>query len=115
MSDDKPTMELTRNPVDGSYGFICREHGIHRSGLTHQHAINVERKHQREDHPDPLELELDLRAGAIALTSLGSIDRWAGATDVWMALTGLEGHALEKFLDKVAEAPEPVRVAVVPF
>lgn len=104
--------ELTRNQVDGSYGFVCREHGLLRNGLTHQHAVNVERKHLREGHPDPLELELDLSEAARSV--LHYTDQ--GSMSVWQALTGLTDYtAALAFAERCAGAQAPVLAAVVPL
>lgn len=108
-------MELPQNPVDGTWGFICREHGISRNGLTERHAQNVAALHAREQHADPLAIALDLQAGAIATARLSSIDRYYGALEVWQAMTGLADEALEGFLNKLTDAPEPVTAAVAPF
>ena len=118
---EKPVMELTRNPVDGSWGFVCREHGIHRYGLTEPHAINVERKHQREDHADPLLVELDLQALARFVTSWRATTRQSGKTgravaiQAWLQLTDLPEPEALALAEVIAARREPVRVAVVPL
>jgi hypothetical protein len=113
-AEDQPVMELTRNPVDGSHGFICREHGVHRSGLTHQHAVNVEAKHLREEHADPLGLEVDL--SAMARFVLDQVDQKTanGAWGAWQALTGVRD--VEAAVTLAGELVDRgVRAAVVPF
>lgn len=110
MTADDP-MELTRNPVDGSWGFICREHGVLRSGLTERHALNVEAKHQREDHLTPPQ-ELDLTEAARAVLHHGD----AGSLSVWKALTGLASYeAALDYAQTIADSAVIVRAAVVPF
>lgn len=101
MTADLPAWELTRNPVDGTYGFICREHGIHRHGLTNQHALNVEKKHLREDHADPLDVELDLSAAAAAFLACQGDSTRA----LWAALVGMED-------DDALEGGDAYRLAV---
>lgn len=109
----EPPYELTRNPMDETYGFVCRVHALLRTGLTHQHAINVEAKHVREQHPDPLDLELDLREAARS-----ALHYWGefGVQSLWMTLTGLLDYDQARALaERLAEAPMPVRAAVVPL
>lgn len=116
--------ELTRNPVDQTYGFVCREHAIHRAGLTHQHAINTERKHIREQHPDPLDIVLDLSAVARSVLEANlalSLDTPNPADprariDLWAKLVGAEneGQAID-LAQKVYQSETPVRAAVVPL
>jgi hypothetical protein len=108
---DQPTAELTRNPVDGSWGYICTEHGLHRGGLTEAHALNVERKHLREDHPDPLLVELDLKAAAEAFLHHND----AGSMSVWRALTGLKtGEQAKRLAEELAKG-DRIPLAVAPF
>lgn len=125
-ADGKPTMELTRNPVDGSWGFICREHGTHRAGLTERHATNVEAKHLREDHAEPEAPTFDVTAMAVSVLALERLatrgrdvtaegQRWDAALTLWEDLTGLEGVAALEFARAAATAPRPVTAAVVPF
>lgn len=127
MSDTQP-YELTRNPVDETWGFICREHGLHRSGLTQAHALNVERKHVRDDHPDPLVLELDLKAVASmvvhAAITMGNhpeaggparAARAEGILEMWTAMTGMEPEDAVGLAAQISRSQEPVRAAVVPF
>lgn len=107
----EPAHGLTRNPVDGSWGFVCTEHGIHRHGLPEAHAINVERKHLREEHPDPLNVSLDLRAAAEHVLA----DHDAGKLAMWKALTGMNTeHALALAVE-CATSPTPIILAVAPF
>ncbi len=116
-ADDHPAMELTRNPVDGSYGFICREHGIHRAGLTQQHALNVERLHLRVDHPDSLDLEVDLSAAARMFLA----DQDSATRDLWASLFGMEGEDAREGGDAyrlamtLVRADRPVRAVVIPL
>lgn len=107
-----PTPELTRNPVDGSWGFICTEHGIHRHGLGEQHARNVEAKHLREDHADPLAVTLDLKALAQYVWdhAFQSPRLWSA----WQAFTGMDEQDALRFAEELVES-EPVTLAVAPF
>lgn len=112
MDTTQPTYELTRNPADGSWGFICREHGLHRYGLTEPHAINVERKHIREDHATTeTSLNLDLSAAAASFLHYND----AGSASVWHALTGLRGMDAVILASNLANREPAVRAAVVPF
>lgn len=103
MSAEVPVMELTRNPVDGTWGFICRAHGLHRHGLVERHALNVERKHMREDHPDenpPLNLSA-LAADVLAAQRIASrsnvteqqVMTWNAMAVAWQTLTGMTRRA----------------------
>lgn len=125
-TDGKPTMELTRNPVDGSWGFICREHGTHRAGLTERHATNVEAKHIREQHAEPETPTLDLTSMAKSALRLQEMargravaspeaQRWDAALALLEDLTGLGGLDAVEFFATVAASPSPVRAAVAPF
>lgn len=107
-----PSSELSRNPVDGSWGYICTEHGIHRHGLGEMHARNVEAKHLREDHPDPLNVTLDLRAAAQAVVDT---NRDPAAMQVWKALTGMNTEHALALAEQVTASPTPVILAVAPF
>ena len=132
---DHPVYELTRNPVDESWGFICREHGVHRSGLTQPHALNVERKHLREDHadqdtPDAFDLtaaarivvglvravELEVQAPSMGATAGKKLNARKGATlNLWEALTGLQGEAAIAYARKLSEADTPAIAHLAPF
>ena len=114
-AEDHPAMELTRDPITGTWGFVCREHGILRTGLTERHAFNVEAKHLREDHPDAF-------AGAINLTELAA-HVWVHSGkdpslwDLWLRVTGLSQDDAKTFgaacLDTTPD--NPVTAAVAPF
>lgn len=124
-AEDHPAMELTRNPVDETWGFICREHGILRTGLTQQHAINTENKHRREDHPDPANVSLDLKAVAILVVQAGlAFNAPAGTPahidaharmDVWCQMTGLNLTKGTELALAIARMEGPVRAEVAPF
>lgn len=122
---EKP-YELTHNPAAGTYGFICREHALHRAGLTHQHAVNLEAKHLREQHADPLALlALDLKAAALMVLRANVALDIAPETpnpdarariDLWAALCGVEdeGKAIE-LAKAIHETEGPVSAVVVPL
>jgi hypothetical protein len=114
-AEDHPAMELTRDPINGTWGFICREHGVHRHGLTERHATNVEAKHVREDHADQDTPTLNLTELAAFVWANNSGDSLVW--DAWERLTGLTGGAAVDFgafcLD--TDAAHPVTAAVVPF
>lgn len=118
MSTETPAHELTRNPVDGTWGFICREHGVHRAGLAEAHALNVERKHLREDHAAPEEalvLDLSAMAGRV-LDSWTEPDRHCFALmGAWCALTGMAQDLALEFAKELDRRPESVHAAVVPL
>lgn len=110
-----PTSELTRNPVDGSWGYICTEHGLHRYGLPEQHARNVEAKHLREDHADPLVITLNLTAAAQAVAESRAATKNQNAMAVWCALTGLSRQAALELMDQLLIQGDPIYAAVAPF
>jgi len=129
MTDTVHPYELTRNPVDETWGFICREHGVHRSGLAERHARNVEAKHVREDHGDPTVFTVDLKPlaamavhAAIVLGNhpeAGGPARAAEANarlEMWAKLVGME-EDLEKAvaLAALVNQQDSVTAAVVPF
>lgn len=108
---DRPPYELTRNPVDGSWGFVCLEHATYRSGLVEAHARNVESKHVREQHADPLAAVLNLSEAARSFLHYND----QGSMSVWRALTGLDHPESQVFAQALADAPVDVTAAVVPF
>ena len=114
-AEDHPAMELTRDPITQTWGFVCREHGILRTGLTEPHARNVEAKHLREDHADALVMELDLKAAAEALKMEEGVPRFDGAMTLWMALTGMERRDAAVYALQVLTTEGPVTAAVAPF
>lgn len=103
--------ELTRNPQTGTFGFMCVEHHVLRSGLTQTHAANVEAKHLREHH-DPMahllaNLTIDLTHAAMYAAAAYSEPekprKVVGyeAIAMWEALVGLpseEARALAAYL-----------------
>lgn len=118
MSDtttDKPTMELTRNPVDGTWGFICLEHGVHRSGLAERHALNVEAKHIREDHADPEGIVADLAPLARRAAEEYAAQHLSTFVALWEETTGLSREAAKALALGTAMTGQPLRAAVVPF
>lgn len=112
MTVETPAHELTRNPVDGTWGFICREHGVHRAGLTEPHALNVERKHLREDHASLPEAPA-LNLSEAARSFLHYTDQ--GSRSVWEALTGLTGQDAITYASELSLASTDATAAVVPL
>lgn len=109
-----PTAELTRNPVDGSWGYICTEHGLHRHGLPEQHARNVEAKHLREDHADPLAITVNLSEAARSFLHYND----QGSLSVWTALVGGLDMPYDDVVDlakNYAGAQPDVTASVAPF
>jgi hypothetical protein len=107
--------ELTRNPQDSTWGFMCVEHRVLRSHLTEQHARNVEAKHLREHH-DPMGhlaagLTLDLTAMAIWLVDGESIEGLLA----WTALTGLPTQEAVELAQWIAAAEPHITAAVTPW
>lgn len=118
------TTELTSNPLDGTYGYICTEHGVHRYGLTSKHAVNVERKHLREQHHPDLEqivtnLVVDLTGAArMAMTAYtaGAFDQVDGALiAMWEQLTGRTGDDARALAEYLSEREGQVVAAAVPL
>ena len=114
-AEDHPAMELTRDPITDTWGFVCREHGTLRTGLTERHALNVEAKHVREDHaPEMPTLNLTELAAFVWVHQGRNPLLW----DAWMRLVGPEdAEAAQAFgtfcLDTTPD--RPVTAAVVPF
>lgn len=107
-------MELPQNPVDGTWGFICREHGISRNGLTERHAQNVAALHAREQHADPTVITLNV--SALADYVLNQVDQ-AGADVAWACWASLTGvSTVEAMVEEAGEfAGRGITAAVVPF
>jgi hypothetical protein len=115
-----PSSTLTRNPQAGTYGYTCTEHGIHRYGLTQQHAINVEAKHLREHH-DPMatlaaNLSIDLTHAAMyaAAAYHDPKPRTHDAIAMWEALTGLPTEEAQALAIWLLGAEPHVTAAVIP-
>lgn len=118
-----PSPDLTRNPTAGTYGFQCTEHGVHRHGLTQQHAINIEAKHWREHH-DPMahlvgHITLDLtlaamHAAAAYAPSVVKGEQGDFARDLWEALTGLPTEEAKALALYLVGAEPHVTAAVIP-
>ncbi len=110
---DLPAMELTRNVVDDSWGFICREHGLHRAGLSERHARNVEAKHLREDHAFVVNMvQVNLTYLAQALGADLTPSRQA---IIWATMTGQGTREALSHLRACQDAQEPVLAYVPAF
>jgi hypothetical protein len=124
-TEKSPYCQITRDPVTGAYGFICTEHGVLRTGLAQQHAVNVETKHLREHHAPPMEailqnLTLDLTAAAVRVGAAYMIGEVAGPDyhppilDAWEAMTGLGRDDARDLAVHIVGHHDQVTAAVVP-
>lgn len=124
MSTTQRPHELTYDPVTGTYGFICLEHGLHRGHLAHNHAMNVERQHLRDYHTPSAEvilqnLVLDVTAMALRVGAAYLIQDVTGPEfrppiiDAWEAMTGLDPAAAKELTTHIIGHHDGVTAAIV--
>lgn len=126
MSTTQRAHELTYDPVTGTYGFICLEHGVHRGGLGHNHALNVERQHIRDAHTPADEVILQnlvldvtamaLRVGAaylIAEVMPDPLNYHPPIIDAWEAMTGLDPATAKSLATHITGHHDGVTAAIV--
>lgn len=127
------TAEMTPNPhIPEVFDVECKAHAYERTGLTYAHALNSMKKHNREQHPDPI---LDL--SALAAVVCDAWDEWQAAMkdgledpdvahkatpahrrfghlmEAWTALTGLDEGGLA-YAHKM-NTGHPIHAAILPF
>lgn len=121
----KAEFEITRNPADGSYGFVCRTHGYHRYGLTQAHAVNLENQHRRDHHTPVIAtiangLVLDLTAAAVRVGAAYLVQEFAPDShppiiDLWESMTGLDHQTAKELADWLVANTDHHTAAVVPL
>lgn len=116
------TVDATRpyDQIAEAYGVVCQHHGQLRDGITQPHAINLEKKHLRESHPELVGLQA-FHISDLARVLLDAVeakgDGARKALMAWAALTGPDLPAVESvlMLRRLATAEEPVTAVVAPF
>jgi hypothetical protein len=125
-TDQKREYEVTHNPVDGTYGFVCLTHGIHRAGITQRHALNIETKHRRTYHRPPIaqiadNLTVDLTAAAVIAGSGYIVEEVLESQtripvcELWEALTGLDRDTARDLTTYLVGHTDHHTAAVVPL
>ncbi len=116
----------------GKWTVVCIEHNLDRTVDTQTHALNLQAKHDRMDHPQadalPTEtpslngLELNVTALAQLAAAAGTVRGHLTDTseavliiDSWCLLVGLEEAEALQLASRITAERETVRAYVAPF
>lgn len=127
----KTAYEVIHDPVTGTFGFVCRVHGIHRAGMKYQtSAESVLTDHVRTSHTPHAQvfvdnLTLDLTAMAIRVGAAylvqeahqlgGGQHSTLPILDAWEAMTGLDPETAQEVALHIVGHHDHLTAAVVPL